>query len=351
MSRSNTPGGHGPHEQRHGGWDGWDNPARPASGQPGGWPPQPGQFGQPPAGYDPPHNLPERSPRQSMPQSPQSPRSPQSPPQYQPPTLSRQPLRRSRRGLWIALLVIVALLVAGGGAAVAYANAQAGAVAQAARQFCSALQAGDYASAYGSLSSSYQTQTSRDQFVADGKLHDQLDGRVTACAATNSASGPLGSVSQLGSSSITLDARIRRAIAYSGPLTLVKQGGDWKIANIAASLQGTNLAPLKTGQAFCAALIAGNYQAAYGLLSSSQQSQVSEQQFAAQFSDTFTGSPMRLAGCDLDLTTYFVHGTTSRVNSRLTISNPQASSGLLTIALTLVHQGSAWKINDLHLAD
>lgn len=313
MSTSNTPGGYGPPQQGHGG--NWGNPRRAESG-----------YGQP---YSAP--APE--------------------PFHQPPTPSwRQSQRRSRRGLWIALLILVVLLVVGGGGTTAYANVQAGAVAQATRQFCAALQADDYSTSYSRLASAYQAQTPRDQFIADGKLHDQLDGRVTGCSASDSASGPFGSLSHLGSSSITLDARIRRAVTYTGPITLVKQGNDWKIAAVAPSLQGTNLAPLKTAQTFCAAVVVGNYPAAYGLLSANQQSQVSERQFAAQFSDTFIGSPMRLAGCELDLTTYFISGSTSKVNARLTITNPQASSGLLTVALTIVQQDRAWKIDDIHLA-
>lgn len=330
VSTSNTPGGYGPQQQGHG--DGWGTPPRVESGYSSGGPThgyQPG-YGLPPSPYSAP--IPE--------------------PVHQPPTPSwRQTRRHSHRGLWIALLILVVLLVVGGGAAAAYASVQAGAVAQAARQFCAALQADDYSAAYSGLASAYQEQTPRDQFIADGKLHDQLDSRVTACSANDSASGPLGSLSHLGSSSITLNARIRRAITYTGPITLVKQGGDWKIAAIAASLQGTNLAPLKSGRAFCAALVAGNYQAAYGMLTGGQQSQVSERQFAAQFTDTFIGSPMRLAGCDLDLTTYFISGSTSKVNVRLTITNPQASSGLLTIALTIVQQDKVWKIDDIQLAD
>lgn len=259
--------------------------------------------------------------------------------------------KRSRRGVWIALLLVVALLAVAGGGVVAFASAQAGAVAQATHRYCAALLADDYVAAYDALASELQARTPRDTFVANGKLHDQIDGRVTACAATDSAaSGPLGSIPEIGSTTLTLNASIRRAIAYTGPITVVKQDGDWKIASVAASLQGTELAPLKTGQALCAALVTTHYAAAYGLLSARQQSQVSEQQFAAQFTDTFTGSPLKLAACDLDLTTYFVSGTTAKVNARLTIDNPQASSGLLTVALTIAQEGGVWKIDDIQLA-
>ncbi len=273
-------------------------------------------------------------------------------PQFQqaaPPPSTRE--RRPRRGIWIALLIVVVLLLIGGGGIIAYANARAGAVAQAAQRYCAALLADDYAAAYNTLTSSLQSQTPRDQFIADGKLHDQIDGRVTQCAASNAASGPLAGVSQIANASLTLNTTLRRAVVYTGPLTLTQQGNDWKIATVAASLQGTALAPLKTGQAFCAALVAGNYAAAYGLLSSGQQSQVSQQQFASQFTDTFTGSPIQLAGCDLDLATYFVSGTTAKVNARLTITNPQASSGLLTVALTIIQQSGSWKIDDIHLTN
>lgn len=269
--------------------------------------------------------------------------------QMPPPSTPHERQQRSRRGIWITLLIVVALLAIAGGGVVAYASVQSSAVAQAAQRYCAALLADDYAAAYDTLAPSLQRQTPRDQYTADGKLRDQIDGRVTQCAASDPASGPLGAVSHIGSASLTLSASIRRAITYTGPLTIAKQGGDWKIAGVAASLQGTDLAPLKTGQAFCAALVAGNYASAYALLSSSQQSQVSEQQFAAQFSDTFTGSPIRLSGCDLDLTTYFVNGATAKVNMRLTINNPQASSGLLTVALTMTQRGGDWKIDDIRL--
>ena len=270
-----------------------------------------------------------------------------------PPALApsrRRRAKRSRRGVWIALLIIVLLCIGGVGVA-AYANARADAATQTAHRFCVALLADDYAAAYDALSSGYQNRNPRDQFVADGKLHDQVDGRVTACAANDTASGPLSNVSHIGSTSVTLNARIRRAIVYTGVITVVKQGDGWRLAGIPASLQGTELAPLRTGQAFCAALVTGAYATAYSLLSSGQQAQISEPQFAAQFSDTFAGSPMKLSGCDLDLTTYFVGGATAKVNARLTIENPQASSGLLTVALTIVREGAVWRIDDMHLTN
>lgn len=264
----------------------------------------------------------------------------------------RQRGHRSRRRVWFTLLVVVVvLLMLGGGGIAAYASIRAGAAVQAAQRYCAALLADNYAAAYDTLSSGLQASSPRDQFLAEGKLHDQIDGRVTSCAVSDGASGPLGSISQISSPTLTLDTTLHRAITYTGSVTMAKQGSNWKIASISSSLQGSDLAPLKTGQAFCAALVAGNYSTAYGLLSSGQQRQVSEQQFAGQFSNTFAGSPIRLAGCDLDLATYAAGGTTAHVNALLTVQNTQASSGLLKVALTMVREGGAWKIDKIQLTN
>lgn len=356
MSRSDTPGGEPPYRRQRG--DEWDAPAQPEAERHYGRSPyrQPERGAGGAGGFGPGFDARGSQPRGAPSQSRQRPPQPGIAPQFQPmpaaPAHSPRPGgKRSQRGVWIALLVVIVLLAIGGGGVVAYASVQASAAAQAAQRYCAALLADDYGAAYDTLTPALQAQAPRDQFVADGKLHDQIDGRVTQCAAHDTASGPLGSVSHIGSTSLTLNATIRRAVVYTGAMTVTKQGGGWKIAIIATSLQGIDLGPLKTGQAFCAALVTTHYAAAYALLSHGQQSQVSEQQFAAQFSDTFSGSPIRLAGCDLDLATYFVNGTTAKVTMRLTINNPQASSGLLNVALTIVREAGAWKIDDIHLTN
>ena len=307
------------------------------SSTPGGGSPQPWGFGdEKERGSERPTERPGFSlPHHRMP--------PESPP--------RQRRDRSRRRVWFVLLVVVVLLALVGGGVVAYASMRAGAAVQAAQRYCAALLADNYAAAYDTLSPSLQAQSPRDQFVADGKLHDQVDGRVTSCAVSDGASGPLGSVSQISSTTLTLDTTLRRSLTYTGAVTMAQQGSNWKIASISSPLQGSNLAPLKTAQAFCAALLAGNYSTAYSLLSSGQQSQVSEQQFAGQFSDTFAGSSIHLAGCELDLATYAAGSTTAHVTALLTVQNTQASSGLLKVALTMVREGGAWKIDDMHLTN
>jgi hypothetical protein len=247
--------------------------------------------------------------------------------------------RKSRKGLWITLGVILALLVVGGGAG-AYALGQYAAPVTAALAFCNHLKAANYAAAYNDLSSSMQGQVSGDEFAKGSQFITVAEGSITRC---QQSSGNAYSYS-FGAKKATLNATMTRSIAGTlvGNIGLVQEGGTWKIGSIDTSLLGINLGALKAAGAFCAALQTQNYTAAYALFSSSEQQLAPAQTFAAvlTLNDAIDG---KITACSLN--GFTVSGSDS--NATLNVSFTRATLGALQGEVKLKVEGGSWKIDNI----
>lgn len=288
----------------------------------------------------------------NQPQLPVQPMTPTTPVDPAPAFMSSapvtQPARKRRHPVRIALLVVLVLLVLAGGGTVAYALSVKGAITAAAQHFCADLQAQNYAGAYTLLSSGYQAKVTPQQFTQASQLHDQIDGTVQSCSAGNDSSA-LSALLQLGSNSISFPARITRGKTFSGDMTLVNQRGSWKVDRIDQSLQGTDLGPLLVANDYCAALISGNINQAYGDLSPDYQSRLGSEQQYAQALQGVLAQGIALTACTPDLKTYGVSGTTARLNGTLTVQ-VNGSSTHLALALTFAKGTTGdWKIDSINL--
>jgi hypothetical protein len=199
------------------------------------------------------------------------------------------PVKKSRRGLWITLGAVAAVvaLLGGGGA---YAFALYIAPATAATTFCADLKAQSYVAAYGLLSSGLKGQLTQDQFVQGSQELDKAEGVVTAC---KQATGGNAYSYSLGASTATLNADITRATAgdLTGGVHLKNENGAWKIDGLDTSLLGVNLGALVAAGTFCAALQSQNYTAAYQLLGTLPQAAIKQADFVlgAQIHDQVDG--------------------------------------------------------------
>jgi hypothetical protein len=181
----------------------------------------------------------------------------------------------SRRGIiLISVLALVVLLLG----VASYAATDYYAPAVVANDFCSDLQSRDFGSAYRKLSSDLQGQISREGFQQIGQALDEGEGPITGCD-VNFAPGSYGRA--LGSTSATAQTGIRRALAgrQSGPLTLIREDGAWRINGIGSSALGGDLAALGVLSAYCSALRDHEYLAAYTLLGHDLQNEVSYGEF------------------------------------------------------------------------
>lgn len=215
---------------------------------------------------------------------------------------------------------------------------------QASGAFCAAMQSQDYAAAYALLDSTQQGLVSQDDFVASGKLHDQIDGAVTKCAL---AKVPSGNTDQL--TRLTIDLTRATLGDRTGDVTLKYEGSAWKVDATDAAINGTDLRPLIVGAQFCALLGADKFGDAYGLVSSNFQQNVSKDQFVTNFS-TYQGMPVKWT-CDTpDLKTYTVSNTSASVVVPITDAIPSLGpnakfTGKYKIEFVL--ENSGWKINDI----
>jgi len=265
-------------------------------------------------------------------------------PAYQsPPTL---PERRPRRGLIIGILAVLIIGFGTAGGLFFYGWQQTRQPVDAALAFCSDLKAQRYVAAYGRLSHAYQVRVSKDQFVAAATVHDTIDGKVLDCGTPNT--GVAFSFDLSPSSKTTLSASITRNRSFAGKLSLVKEGSAWKIDSIDQSLEGSDLGALVTGQAFCNALVSGNYAAAYALQSARQQAQANEKDFAAAIKATFSGN-LKLADCKPDPKTYTVIGTSAKIDAVFVVALTTSSGAQrvnVPVTLHLVEEGGVWKLDD-----
>jgi hypothetical protein len=249
------------------------------------------------------------------------------------------PKRRSLRWLWITLGVILALLVAGGGAG-AYALSQYTAPAAEAAVFCTHLKAASYAAAYNDLSASMQSQVTGDEFAKGAQFITVAEGTISRC---QQSAGNAYTYS-FGAKTATLNVTMTRSISgtLAGNIGLVQEGGAWKIGSLDTSLLGINLGALKAAGAFCAAMQSQSYPAAYTLLSSSGQQQAPADAFATVLGlqDQVDG---KITACSL--TGFTVSG--SDTSATLNVSFNRATLGTRTGTVTMKVEGGAWRVDNV----
>ncbi len=218
---------------------------------------------------------------------------------------------------------------------------------QASGAFCAAMQGQDYEGAYGMLDSAQQGLISQADFVASGKLHDQIDGPVTKCGLSKV---PTGNTDQL--TKLTIDLNRSKLGDRTGDITLKFEGAAWKVDATDAALNGTDLRPLVVSQQFCAMMTAGKYTDAYGLFSSGFQQEISKDAFIAEF-DTFEGYKLAWTCGKPDYSTYTVSGDSASIVQPLTLSIPALGANATSTSnftLDFIQDNGAWKINKLTIA-
>ena len=218
---------------------------------------------------------------------------------------------------------------------------------QASGAFCAAMQGQDYESAYGLLDSAQQGAISQADFVASGKLHDEIDGTVTKCGLTKVPSGNTDQLTKL-----TIDMNRSKLGDRTGDVTLKFEGTAWKVDATDAALGGTDLRPLVVGLQFCVLVTGGKYGDAYGLFSPAFQSQVSKDSFVSEFT-TFNGYQLTWTCGKPDYSSYTVSGDSASIIQPLTMHIPALganASSSTNIALTFVQDNGAWKIDKFVVA-
>lgn len=204
--------------------------------------------------------------------------------------------------------------------------------------FCSAMQTQAYANAYALFDSTVQGQIAQADFTQEAQWRDQIDGTVTACA--------LGAVEAGNTDATTrLTATLTRATlgTRSGIVTLGNAGGAWQISQLDDALQGTPVAPLRVGTAFCAAVSSQQWATAYGLLADDIKQQVSLAQLPGYF--TLPGG-LRNDGCTPELTTYVLQSGVISYNSTLKIVDPSSGAAeSLTMTMYFTGSGQAWLVD------
>lgn len=217
--------------------------------------------------------------------------------------------KKSRRGLWIVLAAIGAVLIIGVIlVAVLGSGANASTPTKTLNAFCTAVKEHDANTAYQQFSNAAQTQITQAQFAQNIVVfNDCTVGRVDDAVGTGTLTYSL-----TGGLKLTEDDR------------LVKENGTWKIN--AQQVQST---PTLTLVSYCAALKKGDFQTAYNQFSQNYRSGQSEEQFASGF-------------------------TQPVVNCTLSNINDSAGTGRVTYTYsngtqfgdeTLVDENGTWKIN------
>lgn len=131
------------------------------------------------------------------------------------------PQRKSNKGLFIAIAVILVLIVGGGGA---FFYVQSLSSPQKTLQaYCNALKAGDYQTAYNQFSSTVQSRISETQFAGLLRLGIDLEGGMKDCTVTN--------VTQDSSTTAhgTLTYTFGNGKTNTGNGPLILENGTWKL--------------------------------------------------------------------------------------------------------------------------
>ncbi len=242
---------------------------------------------------------------------------------YQPapaPVPVQAPVKKpSRRGLWIALGAIAAVLVLGAIAFGVLGYVNRSTPTKTLNAFCSALKSGDYQAAYNQLSTGLQAKYgSEAQFAADFSNNGGL-GKVTTCI-VNTADDGAGT----GTISYNLSGGNTLVADYS----LIYENGASKI-----NAQHPRSTPSLTLTTYCNALVMGDYQTAYDQFSSTAQSQIgTEAQFAA------TAAAIKIKECTVT--------NVNDVTGNGAVTYIRGDGNKVSANETLVKENVTWKISD-----
>ncbi len=214
--------------------------------------------------------------------------------------------KKSHRGFWIAFVVVVPLLsvVFGVYNGLLYVNRSTPEKTLSA--FCSAMQGKDDLKAYSQYSSAYQHTYPEQQFDSDMSVD-----RVTSCS--------YGSVSLSGSRAVTRLRLFYASGAASDNTMILRQDGDWKIDG------GVNFStPQRTLEAFCHAMLHGDYPLAHDQFAAAYERAYSEQQFERDvLLDKVTScsfGPVSVSGSNALTNLALVHASRQANNDPITLS-------------------------------
>jgi serine/threonine protein kinase len=223
----------------------------------------------------------------------------------------KPPRKKSRLMLWIGLIVLVVVLLAGGGV-FAYLDLLASTATKTLDAFCSGLQGKNYQNAYNQFSVDYQAKNSESTFQKD---------YAAATSCTHSSATTSG-----GNTVSTVTLAPAASYPWTYQMTLVKDSsGTWKIDNVTS-------APDLTLNTFCSEIQNKDYQDAYNLLTPNYQTQYSQTNFTQYFSAA--------SSCSASSAT-LANSVTST-----TLNLGPASTYPWTYQLTLAKQGNgSWKID------
>jgi hypothetical protein len=129
-------------------------------------------------------------------------------------------------GIVLGVLLVPCVLIGGLVGFLAFQAIGAGSVLG---TFCDDLRAQRYDAAYALFSTGLRAQLAHDQFIANARDRDAADGPVRACG------NPTNSIS-VANDTATLPITITREQTVQGTLSLVKEGGSWKIAQLDPAL-------------------------------------------------------------------------------------------------------------------
>jgi len=210
------------------------NPDAPAYPPPANYPQQ--GFQQPPANYPQqgyPPSPPDYPNYGTPPQQPYAP--PVQPGQFDQPGRSGitapgrpvQPPRKSRLGLWIALIVLAFVIIAGAVGAYLYVNRST--PNKTLTAYCNAIKNGDAQGAYNQLSTRAKSKTSVAQISqALQIINSPLLGGIKDCTVSN--------VQENGSTATaTVTITPNKGKALNAPAKLLDENGTWKIDNTTQS--------------------------------------------------------------------------------------------------------------------
>jgi hypothetical protein len=207
--------------------------------------------------------------------------------------------------------------------------------------FCVDLQAHDYAALYGLLDAHARGAVKQADFVQQGALHEEIDGPASSCTVLSIVKSSSPSASSL---SVILGVNRKQTATEQGQVTVSLQNGTWLVDAFAGNLLGSDLTPLTVGAQFCSALVAGNYDAAYTLLSDRDKSVESEPMFAYDMSGN---GLIKWTGCTPDYTSYKATGGSVSYTTNMQATAPAYGANFAPgVQLTFVKQGNRWLVDD-----
>ncbi|MEO7001431.1 MAG: hypothetical protein ABI068_06490, partial [Ktedonobacterales bacterium] len=161
---------------------------------------------------------------------------------YPAPPVAQGPKKRSRWPLWVGLIVgivLVIVLACCGGSYALYQTTLAPAVGSGTTvaTFCVGEESQNYTSAYGELSHNLQSQISLATFTTDNQQFDSTKGPVTNCQVNSRGASSASGSRYTFTLDVTRDST--NSSNYSGSITVIKDGNNWRIDQIDPALPVT----------------------------------------------------------------------------------------------------------------